>query len=258
MAKKTMSGRSIPVVLGGGGMRGVGLLGLLRFLEEQLVIIGKIFGISIGSIVGAMYTNGRKTDEIEKVFLDDLRSAWWPVFQGLIPPLLNPLRLVGGGVFDLMPLMRHLVEKYDLKPNDQLNIVCYDALRREPVVFSGTDYDLATVLAASCAVPGIMRPVIYTWRGRTMYLYDGGIYHPQPGEFCPSPAIIGKLIDFPFVSLVFPERRGDFVASVSQATANFLTPLSRAKVKELLEHGYRAARESLERPLRLGLIPTTA
>lgn len=255
MAKKAVSRRSIPVVLGGGGMRGVGLLGLLRFLEEQLVLIGKIFGVSIGSIVGAMYTNGRKTEEIEKVFLDDLRTAWWPLFQSLIPPL-NPFRLMGGGLIDLVPLMRHLVEKYDLKPNDQLQIIAYDVLRREPVVFSGTDYDLAAVLAASCAVPGIMRPVIYTWRGRTMYLYDGAVYHPQPGEFSPSPAIIGKLIDFPFINLIFPERRGDFVASISQATANFLTPLSRGQVKELLEHGYRSARESLEQPIRLGLIPT--
>ncbi len=196
------------LVLGGGGIKGFGLIGGLKALEEKKVDLGTITGISIGSVVAAFYVNGYTPGQIQRIFLTEL--------MGLDPDSLKRtmrlptiLRLWHGGFIDLGGLFREIVEKYELKPKRNLRILAYNVLQRKPVVFEGTDYDLARAITASCSIPGIMRPVwhgqggiIGTWLtlvgsllGFTSegILVDGGVHHPNPGEFCQGRAIILKL-----------------------------------------------------------------
>ena len=55
------------VVLGGGGIKGFGHVGLLQALEDRKVPIHYMTGISIGSIMAMLYVNGFTPDEIKEI-----------------------------------------------------------------------------------------------------------------------------------------------------------------------------------------------
>jgi hypothetical protein len=204
---------STEVVLGGGAYRGFSHCGLLQAIEELNVNTGIITGVSIGSLIATLYTNGFSPAEIEEIFATELTEVPTPslVRSLLIPAPLGRLfgGTTGGGLVDLPALFSHLIEKYDLKPQPHLRIVAYNLFKREPVVFEGTDYDLLTAICASCAVPLLMRPVWFgqpniidkitslaqSWLGLSEkgLLVDGGVHHPCPGDFSKGTAIIGKL-----------------------------------------------------------------
>jgi hypothetical protein len=260
-------------------MAGAHLLGHLEHLEDENVIVSEFTCVSIGSIVGAFYSNGYDTRAIARVFveelctpgLSDLFSDPARVVRNLltfVPPVFDPLRLFGGGLVDILPAMQELVSKYKLVPNEHLQILatrieiprilgipCPLLAKRVPVLFKGTDYDLALALAASTAIPGIMRPVVCEVDGERELLWDGGAYHLQPGEFGGPVAIVAKLFDLPGMGLLFPDRKGDFIASVGKITSPVLGHLTAEQVEEMRQHGYSRSREALEVPLRRGLIP---
>jgi hypothetical protein len=194
----------IEVVLGGGGIKGFGHIGLLKAVQERGINVGVVTGISIGSAVAAFYTNGYAPDDIAEIFLKEVRRLK-PRSLGLRVRLRNP----AVNFFDINALFVDVTKKYKLKANNNLRILSYNPVRRKPVIFEGTDYDIATAIAASCSVPGVMRPVwfgqqdtvgkiitvIRSWRGKTDegILVDGGLHHPHPSEFTTSAAIISKL-----------------------------------------------------------------
>jgi hypothetical protein len=109
-------------------------------------------------------------------------------------------------------------------------------------------------LAASSAVPGIIRPVNVDGQ----LLFDGGLYHMQPGEFGGPVAIIAKLFDLPGMSWLYPDRKGDLVAHVGKPGSPVFAPLTKQDVDEMRQYGYGRAREDLSLPLRQGLIPVAA
>lgn len=258
MASRRVNDGGISVVLGGGGSRGPSLLGFLDYLDSEGVEYNDFTGVSIGSVVAAFWTNGYSVEDIKQVFRDELFNSGLDMwFKCLVPPL-NPLRWIGLGMVDPLPVMRELVEKYELKPNRKLRMVAFDLITRKPVVFEGKNYDLVTALAASCSVPGMLRPVTAWVDGHYCLLVDGGLHHPQPGHYAKAPAIIAKLIDMPFMELIFPDRRGDFVASVGDPYAPFFSRLSDDDIERLYQHGLACARRDLQSSIRKGLIPVRA
>ncbi|HYC78161.1 MAG TPA: patatin-like phospholipase family protein, partial [Planctomycetota bacterium] len=46
---------SLALALGGGGARGLAHIGVLDVFAEAGVVVDRIFGVSVGSIVGAAY-----------------------------------------------------------------------------------------------------------------------------------------------------------------------------------------------------------
>lgn len=66
----------ISIALGGGGVRGIAHLGVLRALEKHDFKVRAIAGTSAGGLVGAVYAAGFSTEEIENAFneLDQNRS----------------------------------------------------------------------------------------------------------------------------------------------------------------------------------------
>lgn len=60
----------ISLALGGGGIRGVAHIGVLRTLETHKFNIKAIAGTSAGGLVGAVYAAGYSTEKIEKVMKD--------------------------------------------------------------------------------------------------------------------------------------------------------------------------------------------
>lgn len=110
---------------------------------------------------------------------------------------------------DLMPMMQETVKDLGLKPVKGLRILAFDVITRKPVVFSGTDYDLATALTASCALPGAFRPVPHP-NGKGL-LIDGAWYHRNPADLSKPGAIISKLgqaTAMPLDTLTYVELMG--------------------------------------------------
>jgi len=68
----------ITLALGGGGVRGVAHIGVLRALEIHGFKIRAIAGTSAGGLIGAVYAAGFNTEKIEKYAkdMDENRSFW--------------------------------------------------------------------------------------------------------------------------------------------------------------------------------------
>jgi hypothetical protein len=207
-----ISQNSFEVVLGGGGIKGFGLIGLLQALEEREVPVHYMTGISIGSIVATLYTNGFSPEEVKEIIFTELHTVlpdpgsegkplWKGGYRTVTSEILGPYVKL----WNLEKHLRNLVEKYHCKPQKNLRIVASNLFNGRPVVFEGTDYNLVGALAASCAFPLVMKPIVLekqscelTRRFKRLQLQhslliDGGIHHPHPGHFCKGPAIIAKL-----------------------------------------------------------------
>ncbi|EJD52213.1 patatin-domain-containing protein [Auricularia subglabra TFB-10046 SS5] len=86
---RRLCGKSIGVVLGGGGARGISHLGLLRALEEYRIPVDHIGGTSIGAFIGGLYAREMdifSTVAKAKQFSGRVASVWrilsditWPV-----------------------------------------------------------------------------------------------------------------------------------------------------------------------------------
>lgn len=208
-AKEKQTSVKYEVVLGGGGIKGYGHIGVLKALHERSIKVGMVTGVSIGAAVAAMYRNGYTPDEALEILLKEFTIFNKKVIgKGKKPSSMTTMLSLVSGI-DLLPFFQDVLTRYEVKPRRNLRIVAFDALQMKPVVFQGLKYDIATAVAASCSIPVVMRPVwTGDWKkgktGRTIVdrvrgkvdetvLVDGGVYHPAPHEFCKGPAIISRL-----------------------------------------------------------------
>lgn len=289
----------IEVVLGGGGIKGFGHIGFLKALARLRVKHGKFTGVSIGSLIAAFYTNGYQPDQIAEILLKELFtvSPARILRSMLVPSWLGFLcGDAGEGLVSIKSIIDDIVEKYQLTPNQNLRIIAYNLLGREPVVFEGVNYDLKVALAASCAVPLVMRPV---WYGQTGFvkrwltllgsalketdegiLIDGGIHHPAPGDFSKSRAIIAKLgfasqlpsslcgpadMWFHMIELAgsqilnwyFEDPKDHIVVSIGAPDIACLSfGVPEQDLRRMVNRGYRSTVTSLRPAIRAGLVPT--
>jgi hypothetical protein len=211
--------QSYEIVLGGGGIKGFGHIGLLKALEAKKIHGHHFTGISIGSIIATLYVNGMTPNQISELLctelnivvktahLEDLSwdfRSWVEVSSSFLSPYRT--------LWNLENILRELINRYNLKPQPNLRIIASNLFDNQPVIFEGTDYDLAAALAASCAFPLVMKPIVlkkgankktenkiidFAQRFKIFderkILIDGGIHHPHPGHFCKGPAIVSKL-----------------------------------------------------------------
>lgn len=76
---RRLCGKSVALVLGGGGARGISHIGVIQALEEANVPIDIIGGTSIGSFVGGLYARNRdlvSTIARSKMFSSRMTSIW--------------------------------------------------------------------------------------------------------------------------------------------------------------------------------------
>lgn len=66
-----LAGRSVGVVLGGGGARGMAHIGVLRELEESGIPVDRVAGTSIGAVLAATYATGMDGEQLEQVGFDE-------------------------------------------------------------------------------------------------------------------------------------------------------------------------------------------
>lgn len=156
------------LVLGGGGSRGLALLGAVKELEEAGIRPDLIIGCSAGAIVGAFYADNPHLEGIENKFLKLKKFD-------LLDLTFTKLQF---GIVKGTALKKFISKNLHVKNFNDLQI---------PLIVVATDLysgqvvelchdDIATSVVASSAFPGIFRPVLLYNR----YLVDGGIACPMP------------------------------------------------------------------------------
>ena len=177
--------KSFALALGGGGARGLAHIAVLEALDE----IGRrptaIAGTSSGSLIGAAYAAGMTGKEIRR-FVIRLAHNRAEVFRRLIATRAGTfanLFSLGFGSATLVDAEK-FCEQFlpDEIPDDfseleiPLTIIATDLYRRQQAAFSSGA--LKPALAASIALPTVMRPVVIAKR----ILVDGGATNPLPFE----------------------------------------------------------------------------
>ena len=183
----------IGLVLGGGAARGLAHIGVLQVLAREGFPIDLVVGTSIGALVGGVYATLGNADELEQRFLafaessdfrrrafDFIREARQQPEKGL---LASASALLRRGIFygyalykvsfmsaeSLAHNINSLLPEVDIQDTClPFAAVVADLGSGEEVILAGGP--IRTMVAASCAIPGVLPPV--TVGDRTFI--DGG------------------------------------------------------------------------------------
>jgi len=162
------NGKTVSLVLGSGGARGLAHIGVIHWLEENDFKIKSVVGCSIGAVIGGIYAAG-KLDVYEqwvrsltKADIVTLLDLSWEK-SGLVrgEKLVNTLiGLVGEKLIEELPIAFTAVAT-DLRG------------QKEIWIRSGSLFD---AMRASFAIPLFFTPFNY----KGVDLVDGGILNPVP------------------------------------------------------------------------------
>ncbi|MDD4514444.1 patatin-like phospholipase family protein [Massilibacteroides sp.] len=157
---------TLGLALSGGGAKGFAHLGVFKKLEEEGLIPDVIAGTSAGALMGALFADGYKPEEIKELFTGREFSEF------------AQLQLPKSGLFDSMRfrlfLKRHLRANTFEELKIPLIVVATDLDNGESHLFkSGSIVDAVT---ASCSIPIIFNPVVIDG----IHYVDGGLFRNFP------------------------------------------------------------------------------
>ena len=267
-------GTRFTLVLGGGGMKGLAHVGVLEALLERGLKPSHIIGCSVGSLVGAAWSSGKSIPELRDIAINLKRKDVFQIahadmaFKRMRSPALfrrEPLallidRLVGVASFaDLdVPVICNTV---DINSGMQV-------LWGLPGL---DDIPVSEAVFGSCALPGYLPP--HEIRGR--YFVDGAVIENLP--IAAARALDSELVFAVDVSasstLREDTQEGGFAAVFGRATeiamqalleqrlrqwstppvyyihprVEHISMFSFDHLREVVEEGYRATTEALER-----------
>ena len=157
----------ITLALGGGGIRGVAHIGVLRALERHGFTVKAIAGTSAGGLIGALYAAGKTPDELQAVVTNLDQKKLFTRDNKHDPSLL--------GIAGLVQLLTELLGERSFS-DLTLPFACtaVDTLSgREVILHHGSVLQAVT---ATVAVPGVFPPV----RIDGFTLIDGGVLDSVP------------------------------------------------------------------------------
>jgi NTE family protein len=162
---------TLGIALGSGSARGWSHIGVLRALTEAGLAPDFVAGCSMGAMVGAAFAAGR-IEELEAWAL----SLDWRRVVGLVDVGLR------GGVFKGDRLLNIYQGQFVECPFSELSVpfaaVATDIATGQEVWLR--EGKVSDAVRASCAVPGLFRPVLRDGR----YLIDGSVVNPIPVSLC--------------------------------------------------------------------------
>jgi len=157
----------VTLALGGGGIKGISHLGVLRILEKSGYKINAIAGTSAGSIVGALYAAGNNASQIERIVLRADQKRLFKRSEGEGPSLLGL-----SGLMDILIQELGDLDFDDLKIPFACTAVDINSAQ-EMILNNGKVID---AIHASIAIPGVFPPKDVG----EMRLVDGGVMDPVP------------------------------------------------------------------------------
>ena len=154
-------------IFGGGGIRGMCHVGVLRALNEYGIEIDSIAGSSVGAVFASLFAAGYNANEIEELFIE----FNFNMFRDLNINLFNSDISLSKGEIFLEWLREKISIKYcgeknkkvtfkDLEKN--LYILSIDLKTNTPFIFSKTttpDEEVALAVRTSASLPGLMKPI---------------------------------------------------------------------------------------------------
>ncbi len=156
----------VALVLGGGGCRGYGHIGVIRALEKNGLKPDLVVGSSAGSLVGALYAAGMRADDLERYgrrMSPNLLRDW----------VFAKLGLFGGG-----GIRRFVANRVGERAIESLPVrfaaVATDLRSGELAIFDRGVLGLA--VQASSSAPGLLEPV----RIGSRFYVDGNLAAPVP------------------------------------------------------------------------------
>jgi len=162
------NGKSVSLVLGSGGARGLAHIGVINWLTENGYQIKSIAGSSMGALIGGIYATGKL----------DLYARWVGALQKmdvlrLLDPALNRAGLIKGDrVIELLRKMVGDVNIEDL-PVSFVAVAMDYHTGKEVWLRRGNLFD---AIRGSIAIPMLFTP--FEKDGR--FLIDGGTVNPVP------------------------------------------------------------------------------
>lgn len=255
----TVSARGpVVLVLGGGGCRGYGHIGVIRALEKSGLKPDLVVGTSAGALVGALYAAGLRADDLErhgKRMSANMLRDW--VF-----PKLGFFSGEGIARFVQARTKRRDIESLPTR----FAAIATDLRTGEMVVLDRGDLGLA--VQASSSAPGLLEPVLIGGR----VLVDGNLAAPVPVAaarklgaraviavdvtFPPEQADLGDPFDALYQGFSILTRR---LALEERALADVLIApdlpehhdMSQATLQGLIDAGERAADKAIPAIRRL-------
>lgn len=160
--------KTVSLVLGSGGARGLAHIGVIRVLEEKGYQITSIAGCSAGSLIGGIYAAG-KLDEYEKWVRNVTRLD-----------MLNMVDITweGGGFVKGTRIINKMIKLVGDRQIEELPIQ-FTAVATE--LESGREVwlskgNLFDAIRSSCSLPLFFTPAKF----RETMLVDGGVVNPVP------------------------------------------------------------------------------
>ncbi len=195
-----MKNKKIGVALGGGAARGFAHLGVLKIFEKYNITPALIAGTSMGAIVGAAFASGKydsvhsliykfkeiiDSDEFEKLglnvvekkkdksFIDKLKNTY--VKFNFYRKMLNNTNIFDNKQFE--KLLKQIIPDINIEDTKiPFKTVTLNIKTGKKVVLEKGS--LIKAVMASCAIPGIFKPVSY----KKMLLIDGGWAEKVPAS----------------------------------------------------------------------------
>ena len=154
----------VALVLGAGAAKGFAHIGVLKILEANHVPIHMVVGTSAGSFVGSLYAYGFNAFQLQEI---SFRLEKADVMDFTVPD---------NGFVKGEKLAAYINSTLQNTPLEKLRIpfcaVATDLQSGEEIAFALGD--TGTAVRASCAIPGVFKPVRI---GERFYV-DGGIASP--------------------------------------------------------------------------------
>ena len=156
----------VGLALSGGGVKGLCHAGVLKALGELGIKPDIISGVSAGSLVGALYSDGYTPDEIAALFEEiSFRN-------------MTKIRIPNGGFFKTDIFQNFLSQKLRAKTFEELSIplrvVATDLDKGRSVTFKSGQ--LIDPIVASCSFPVLFSPKIING----VHYVDGGVLKNFP------------------------------------------------------------------------------
>ena len=236
---RRLAGRSLGIVLSGGGARALAHLGVLEELEASGVRFDRVAGVSLGSLVAASAAAGFTTE--------GMREAFERAFVDTNPS--NDFALPAYSLIRGAKTRRMLHEYFGARRIEELPLrffcVSCDLVARESVLHrTGPVVD---AVYASLAIPGVFPPVA-TDDGRL--LVDGGVLDNLPV------ATMARDGQGPVVAVDVTGRMGQFKRAQRPAVSRLGRPLRRVLTGSEAE--IPRLGETIVRTLSVGSIDTVA
>ena len=166
------------LVLGGGGMRGMAHIGVLRAIEKLGIQFDAIVGTSIGALVGAMAASGSSADQMEAHLTNIEKDHYFrlDVVRLLLKGTRAPSMYSGARFKERLKSILPDTPFSELAVPFFCNSVCLES--GGTVFWGGPGFDVPLVDAvyASCALPAIFEP----YEHEAKHYMDGGMVDAQP------------------------------------------------------------------------------